>query len=88
MTDIIPSAPLTLFHGLLLRLYCPELPTTAFTCSPVPCHFLSPSPRAQLLRAPLLQISALVTRMRIGGSSHRDFASMGPCKGDAPHELA
>lgn len=52
------------------------------------CHFLSLSPQAQLLHAPLLQISALVTRMRIGGSNHQDFASMGPCKGDAPHELA
>lgn len=44
MTAIIPATPPTLFHGLLLHLHCPELPTTAFTCSPVPsavsCHLL------------------------------------------------
>lgn len=45
MTAKIPATPPTLFHGLLLHLHCPELPTPAFPAAlcllPFPVTFSS-----------------------------------------------
>lgn len=72
--------PSTLSHCLSIHLHGPGLPSAAFHLQLCAfCHFPAPSSQAQLLCAPLLQVSALVTATGIRGASHQWFASMGPC---------